>query len=323
MPAQLSLTRRMGGKPRLGPSDHDVGRVARGQHGIVTRGQLLTLGLGEDAIDARLRGGRLCRLYRGVYVAGQQPLTREGRWLAAVLRGGDGAVLSHGSAAALWGLWRSSEHDRIDVALSRSTQLPKPIRRHVVRLTPDEVTIRHGLPVTTLLRTLCDVAAGCSHERLEAAIREAEYRHRLQLQQLDEFLERRPGRRGATAIKACLGRLYDGPRGRTRSRLEVRFAALLARTNLPKPALNTLLDLGGLKVEADCLWRHQRLIVELDGLKAHRTRAAFESDRERDRQLQVAGWRVVRVTWHQLDEPDVLIADLHRLLRRRSRLPAI
>jgi Protein of unknown function (DUF559) len=275
---------------------------------------LRDLGLGEDAIDTRLRSGRLHRLHRGVYIVGGKLVTREGRWLAATMRGGEGAVLSHGSAAALWGILRDGEGGRIDISLPRSTQLPRPIRRHVLRLTSDEITTRRLIPVTTLARTFFDIAVGCPSERLEAAIREAEYRHRFRLQQLEHILERNPGRRGASAIRACLRRLDHGPRGRTRSRLEVRFAAILARTDLPQPALNALLDLDGHTIEADCLWRRQRLIVELDGGRSHGTRVAFETDRKRDRRLQVAGWRVVRVTWHQLDDPDALLTDLRRLL---------
>jgi hypothetical protein len=175
--------------------------------------------------------------------------------------------------------------------------------------------MRHRIPVTGLARTLFDIAAELPLEAFEAAIREAEYVHRFQLEELEGLQARHPGRRGATAIKTCLHHLGRGPRGRTRSMLEVRFAALLARTDLPMPALNALLDIDGFKVQADCLWRDQRLIVELDGGRAHRTRAAFEADRERDRRLQVAGWRVIRVTWRQLDEPTTLIADLQHLLK--------
>jgi predicted transcriptional regulator of viral defense system len=315
VPNERSPTRHIGGKPRLRPSDHDVAEVAGRQHGIVSRVQLRDLGLGEDAIDARLRSGRLHRLYRGVYAVGHGLVPREGRWLAAVLRGGEGAVLSHGSAAALWGIQLERERGRIDVSLPRSTRLPRPIHRHIARLAPDEIIAKRRIPLTTLTRTLFDIAADGSPERLEAAIREAEYRHRFQLRHLDDFLEQHPGRRGATAIKACLHRLCDGPQGRTRSRLEIRFATLLGRTDLPKPTLNALLDLDGYKIEADCLWRQYRVIVELDGAKAHSTRVAFEANRERDRRLQAAGWRVIRVTWHQLDDPDALIADLRRLLR--------
>jgi hypothetical protein len=176
------------------------------------------------------------------------------------------------------------------------------------------VTVRRRIPVTTLARTLFDIAAKCSQESLEAAIREAEYLHRFRLDCLAALRRRYPGRRGAAKIDACLDRLDHGPRGRTRSQLEVRFASLLARTNLPKPVLNAILDLDGIKIEADCLWRTQRVIVELDGGRSHGTRAAFEADRERDRRLQAAGWRVIRATWRQLNDPTPLLTDLHRLL---------
>jgi hypothetical protein len=177
--------------------------------------------------------------------------------------------------------------------------------------------------VTTLARTLFDIASETSGEALEVAIREAEYLHRFRIEELEELLELHPGRRGARTTKACLRRLGRGPHGRTRSRLEVRFAALLAGTDLPMPELNVLLDLDGFKVQADCLWREQRLIAELDGGKAHRTRMAFETDRERDRRLQAAGWRVIRVTWRQLDDAGTLLADLRRLLSSRLHFPAI
>jgi Protein of unknown function (DUF559) len=185
------------------------------------------------------------------------------------------------------------------------------------------VTVGRRVPVTTLARTLFDIAAELSLEAFEAALREAEYVHRFRLEKLEDLLERHPRRRGATTIKACLHRLGRGPRGRTRGRLEDRFAALLARTELPQPELNVLLDLDGFKIEADCMWPEQQVVVELDGGESHRTRIAFEADRERDRRLQVAGWRVIRVTWRQLDDPAVLLADLRHLLSSRLHFPAI
>lgn len=174
--------------------------------------------------------------------------------------------------------------------------------------------MRRGIPVTTLARTLFDLAAELSLEAFEATLREAEYLYRFRLDALEQLLVTHPGRRGAATIKACLRRLGRGPVGRARRGLEVRFASLLSKTDLPMPKLNALLDLDGFKLEADCLWRDQRLIVELDGGESHGTRMALETDRERDRRLQVARWRVIRVTWRQLDDPTALIADLQRLL---------
>lgn len=312
--SEFALARHGGGKRQARPSDHEIGGVARRQHGVVSRGQLIGLGLGEDAIDARLRGGRLCRLHRGVYAVGHGVVPQEGRWLAAVLRVGEGAVLSHSSAAELWGIKRRASSSRIEVSAPHCTRAPAAIRRHYLLLTADEMTVRRRVPVTTLPRTLVDVASVSSLEAFEAVLREAEYAHRFRLDELERLLNRYAGRRGAATIRACLHRLGRGPKGRTRSRMESRFAALLAGTDLPMPGLNVLLDVDGFKVQADCLWRDPRLIVELDGGEAHGTRMAFESDRERDRRLQAAGWRVVRVTWSQLDDPIPLIADLRCLL---------
>jgi hypothetical protein len=259
--------------------------LAERQYGVVSRAQLVQIGMSGSAIDRRVRAGRLHMLHPGVYAVGHRLVPREGRWLAAVLRVGEGAVLSHRSAAGLWGIRREGERNPIDITASGSTRSSGAVRRHDVLLVPAELTSRRGIPVTTLARTLFDVAAVLSTEALEAAIREAEYLHRFRLEGLERLLERHPGRRGATTIKVCLQRLGRGPRGRTRSRLEVKFAALLAHTDLPWPELNVLLDLDGFKIEADCLWREGRVIAELDGGEAHGTRVAFEVDRERDRRL--------------------------------------
>lgn len=300
------------------PLDLAVAGLAERQYGVVSRAQLIGLGMSESAIKRRLRGGRLHVLHPAVYAVGHRALPREGRWLAAVLRGGEEAVLSHRSAAELWGILRGQPRERIDIATPSSTRSTGSIRRHCLRLAADEVTLRRRIPVTTLTRTICDMSTILSVEGMEAVVREAEYLHRLRPRQLEAHLERHPGQRGAATVATCLRRLGAGPRGRVRSRLEARFASLLSRSDLPQPELNALLDLGNRKVQADCLWSEHRVIVELDGRKAHGTRVAFEGDRERDRRLQAAGWRVVHVTWRQLDEPEPLIADLRRLLSRAS-----
>lgn len=316
--AETAVTRDITGKLQVRARDWGIAGLARRQYGVVARMQLVALGLSEDAIDDRIGLGRLHRLHRGVYAVGHRVIPREGMWLAAVLASGPDAVLSHRSAADLWGVQRSAAGAKIDVTSPRSCRSTPRIRRHQVGLRVDEVTVRRRIPVTTLARTIFDVSAETSVEGLETTIRQAEYLHRFRLDELRRLLERHPRRRGATAIKACLARLYRGPRGRRRSPLEDRFATLLADSDLPKPDLNALLDLDGDKVEADCLWREQRLIVELDGGKAHSTRVAFESDRERDRRLQAAGWSVIRVTWRQLDNPEALLNDLSRILTSSS-----
>jgi hypothetical protein len=167
--------------------------------------------------------------------------------------------------------------------------------------------------VTSLARTLLDIASAISVPAMEGAIREAEYRHGLDPGAFVATLTDHGGQRGARTAWLALESIGFGPPGRVRSGLEARFAALLAGSGLPVPELNVLLDVGGLTIEADCLWREQRLIVELDGRAAHGTHSAFESDRQRDRRIQVAGWRVIRVTPSQLEKPHALLRDLRQL----------
>lgn len=294
--------------------DKLIAQLAHRQHGVVSRHQLLDLGLSRDAIGRRIRLGRLHRLHPGVYAVGHDVVPPEGRWLAAVLASEPGAVLSHRTAAALWGLARDDRRRPIDVTTARESTSTDSIRRHFGALAADEVGIRRGIPVTSLARTLLDYAASRPGEPLEAAVRQAEYLHRIRPETLGEYVRLRRGRRGVARLRECLQRLERGSRGRTRSPLEDRFAALLARAELPPAELNALLDLGPRKIEADCLWRSQRLVVELDGRRAHATRSAQVDDRRRDRQLRAAGWRVVRATWQDVAEPEALLANLRRLL---------
>lgn len=314
MSVETALTRSMRGKEQNQRGDCTIGELAERQHGVVARVQLIGLGLGEDSIDRRLSGGRLHRLHRGVYAVGHRAVSRDGRWMASVLACGAGAVLSHRSAAVLWGLQRH-ERGAIDITTPRSARSRVAIRRHCTKLLPDEMTVRRGIPVTTASRTLLDLAETVHAEALERAVREAEVLRLPLRPSLGELLVRHPRRRGACALRACLRRLELLPVGRTRSRLEDRFLDFVVRFDLPRPQTNVLLDLDDGTIEADCFWRERRLIVELDGHEAHGTRAAFESDRGRDRRLQAAGWTVVRITWRQLhDEPEALLADLRRLL---------
>jgi hypothetical protein len=314
MPAEVASSVAYRRQTHSQSPDWAVAGLAGRQHGVVTRPQLLEAGLSRSGIDRRIRSGRLHVLHPRVYAMGHRVVSREGRWLAAVLSAGDRAVLSHRSAACLWGLLRTEDRLPIEISAPRATRSTEVIRRHRARLAADEVTTRRQIPVTTLRRTLLDLAAKSSLAATEAAVREAEYLHRLTLTDLGAIVGRYRGMRGVGKLRTCLDRLAGDPQGRSRSKLEARFAALIGQLDLPRPELNILLECDGGWVEADCLWRNQRLIVELDGARSHRTRSAFESDRERDRRLQAAGWRVVRVTWRQLNEPRLVVDDLRRLL---------
>ncbi|MDX6622529.1 MAG: hypothetical protein QOE75_461 [Solirubrobacterales bacterium] len=239
-------------------------------------------------------------------------LSQHSHWMAAVLAASPGAVLSHRSAAALWGI-RSNHGGPIDVTSPSKAKSHRLIRRHEGGLPPDEVTIRDGIPVTTVPRTIFDLAAE-SPQAVEPALRQAEYLRLYDSLSLLDLLDRYRGHRGNRAIRAALARLKETP-GRTRSDFEERFVAFLDRYGLPRPYFNAWIQLEFDRFQADCLWPDQRLIVELDSWSAHGTRSAFRNDKARDRKLAVAGYTTTRIPWAALDdEPAEIAADLHRLL---------
>lgn len=288
--------------------------LAESQHGVVSRQELLALGLRSSTIARRIEQGHLHRLHCGVYAVGHARLSDDARRVAAVLAAGPGAIISHRSAAQVWGLRRSAP-PRIEVtAPTRRRWIARRVQVHVARLERDEVTAIDRVPMTTVSRTLLDLAAVASRSELEHALREAEFHGLGDPTSLGTLLQRYRGRRGTATLRAMLaaGRAGDGV---TRSWLEERFLPLLDRAALPRPRLNQHVDVGDRLLECDCVWRVPRLVVELDGRSAHVRRAAFESDRARDRALAVAGWTVVRVTKRQLErEPEAVAADVRALL---------
>jgi hypothetical protein len=281
---------------------------------VVARPQLEALGLEEGAIDRRVRAGRLHRLHAGVFAVGHRVVSERGHWMAAVLACGDRAVLSHRSAAAAWGLRRTG--GRIDVTSPTKTHSPDGIHWHSSRcLPPDEVTVRDGIPVTSLPRTIFDCAAGGNVDLVEALLRQAEYRERYDRLSLRHLLRRHPRRRGCRVLRLALERLEESPSGTAASPLEERFLPFLRAYGLPVPRLNEWIDLGGRRYRVDCRWPGTKEVVELDSWSAHGTRGAFRDDRERDRRLRVAGYGLTRISWAQLDdEPAALAADLRALL---------
>ncbi len=275
---------------------------------MITRAQLSELGLSRDAIDYRLGLGRLRPMYRGVYaIVGPRLLTQHGRWMAAVLACGPGAVLSYLAATALWQIRGGT---RLEVTVPRGRKERKGIQLHWADLPDDEVTIHHGIPVTTVPRTLLDISAVVQHAEFRSAMRQAEQLRLTDRLWLGDLTERYPRKPGIAIVRAVV---EEAKRGLTltRSELEELFLAFLIDAALPPPVTNVLIE----SMEVDCAWPEQRLIVELDSRSVHDTRDAFEADRVRDRRLEAAGWRVIRVTWRQLhDSPEELEADLRRLL---------
>ena len=304
----------MHGKGGFHPTDRLISELAERQHGVVGRQQLTELGVGRGAIEGRLLRGQLHGIHRGVYSVGHRIVSREGRWMAAVLSAGKDAVLSHRSAGQLWQIVPATE---VWPELTRSTTFRSrsSIRGHHSPLPLDEITCIAGIPVTSVSRTLLDLACVLTRHQLERALNEAEVLGLTDKLSVPALLERYPRRRGSAVLRA-LFQDRAAVRGITRGELERRFQVAIASADLPLPRLNAHLSVQGRFFEVDCLWAEQRLIVELDGQESHGTELAFEKDRERDRLLLVAGWRVARVTWRQLrDDAPAVIADLSRLLR--------
>lgn len=292
-------------KQRARP-DQNIARIAARQHGVVTFAQLLGVGLIPSTIHSRVRAGRLHRVFRSVYAVGHPGLSNEGRWLAAVLAVGDGAVLSHRSAAEHLGLLpigRGPVHVTVAGDGGRRKRAGIIVHRSS-SLTRGVVVVRDGIAMTNAERTLADLRRAEPPEIVAKAMREANFRG----WGLGSDGEGGNGRRGHADWVA--GR-EAGVRAGERSVFEKRFLRFCARRRLPGPEVNV--QIGSFTV--DFLWRSARLVVETDGWKAHRGRQAFEDDRARDLYLRSRGLEVLRFSWRQLnDDPATIAALLRRYL---------
>jgi very-short-patch-repair endonuclease/predicted transcriptional regulator of viral defense system len=305
-----------------------IADLAVRQHGVVTSAQLHDAGLTARMIWVRIRQQRLRRIHRGVYQV--VPLTTSFiREMAAVLACGIGAVLSHRSAAAVRELIRpTSGSAPVDVTVpGRSAgQRPGIRARRSVRLDPGETTHWNGIPITTPARTLVDLAgdmgkAGRSRE-LEQAVAQAFRRDLTTEAELLSLIARHPRRHGTGLLRAFLE--DHAPPVLTRSEAEERLLTLVRSARLPAPGVNV--GLAG--YEVDFVWMAERLVVEVDGRAYHSARSRFEGDRRRDTDLAAAGFRVIRVTWHQITrESQVVLARIALALGRgaeeRCRPPGI
>lgn|SRR5881394_1147707 len=282
------------GSSRRQKLGREVWRLATAQHGVVARKQLLALGLSAQAVQHRIERGRLHRVERGVYAVGRPELSRHGQWMAAVLGCGDGAALSYGSAAALWGVERE-RRGATEVSVPVSS-----LRRHggvlVYRrpnLRSTEVVVRDGIPVTSLVRTLIDIAPQLDRGNLERAVNEADRLGLIDPEALLDALTLHPGKRGVGRLRELLSerafRLTD-------SELERRFLRLVSEAGLPMPL--TQQRLNGFRV--DFVWPDLKLVVETDGLRYHRTAGQQAKDRLRDQAHLAAGFTPLRFTHAQI-----------------------
>ena len=285
-----------------------IARVAGRQDNVITGEQLRAAGLGRGAIAHRVKARTMQRLHVNVYLLGAAPPTPMARARAAALACGPNAVVSHRSAACLFGLLPEIAGD-VDVTIPGRNQARRPgIRRHrVARLPRQDVANVNGLRVTSIARTICDLAATESARDTEQAFQEALYRDIVTDRALAKVLAREPRRRGARVIRS----LIRDPR-LTRSDRERRLLNLIDQAQLPKPVTNA--PIHGYK--ADIYWPQHNLVVEFDGWRAHGHRLAFESNRKRDQILLAAGIRTLRVTDRQLeDEPIAVTARIAQALQ--------
>ena len=280
-----------------------MGALAAAQHGVVTRAQMLGAGLTGHQVEHRAAAGRFVRLHRGVYRVGPliAPRCREA---AAALACGDRSVISHRSALFLWNLAPpAAPGEAVDVGLRVSARRRPGIRIHrLPTLRAGDMTRIDGIAVTTVARTLWDLARSAPLRDLERALAAALDRGIVRPVEVRRLLDRHAGAPGTGRLRS----LVDSRPALTRSEAEELFLTLVRDAQLPDPRTNARIEEG---LEVDFLWPDRRLVVEVDGYAFHSSAHAFEADRRRDGRLAAAGYVVIRVTWAQLKgEPLAVVA---------------
>jgi hypothetical protein len=292
--------------PKNGTVDEVIGRIASRQHGVVTRVQLLAAGVSDKEIRRRLKRKSLLRVHPGVYRVGHKAPSIEARYIAAVLACGDGAVLSGQAAGYLWGLVKgTAPPPEVTAPTNRRV---KGVRTRRARRGGTEATTRHGIPITTVPRTLVDLSSLLSLQDLARACHEAGVLHRTTPRQVEQVLQHRPNTPGAKQLR----RLLHGEVQVTLSALERRFLDRLKEVALPLPETNRV---AGTK-RVDCRWPDHNLTVELDSYRFHNSRYAWEQDRRREREAHARGDVFRRYTHDDVfEQPDQMLGELTALLR--------
>jgi very-short-patch-repair endonuclease len=291
--------------------DRVVGGLADRQHGVVSREQLLAAGQTPRVIRRAVEAGRLRLVFRGVYAVGHLALRREGWWMAALLACGEGAALSHRTAAMVWGLQTGPT---LPVDVTTSTDRGRKharITTHRTRVDPFDAVVRDHLRVTTPSRTIVDLAATLQGRALRDAVEHAQDLRRFDPDDIANTLARAP-RRGTRRLEDLIT-VMAPDKDNARSHLERMFLALTRKARLPRPASN--LEIGGRC--RDFAWPDHRLVVETDGYRYHSSRQAKRRDNRRDRQLTALAWRPVRFTYEEIAfEPAEVAKELAGLLSR-------
>ena len=289
-----------------------LAELATRQHGVVATRQFAELGYGRNAVAKAARVGRLHRVHRGVYVVGQRGLTWQGRCMAAVLARHP-SVVSHLSAAWIWGLLRSRP-ERIHVTCRSPRPRQRPFVVHTADLARVDLTRRDGIPVTSVSRTILDVAVTSRQRTVARHIQLADDLQVFDLREMHDLLARTKGHRGQAKVRAALALQEESPPF-TRSDLERRFLELVREAGLPEPSMNFFVA----GYEIDAWWDEERFGVELDVYETHGSPLSFEEDRVRDDELLLAGIETTRVTGPRLErEPGAVVDSLRRHLARRA-----
>lgn len=298
----------------VGNGDREIARIADVQKGFAVREQLLDAGLSRSAIAHRLRTGRLHEYYKSVYLVGRNVIEPLGREMAAILKYRGNAILSHRSAAAVWGLLApSSDGVSVTVVVAGAHSRPGLLVHRAQALDQRDLRAREGLPLTAPARAVVDLACEEPEAELEEAVAVVRQRGLASDDEIRAAINRAPGRRGAARLERLL--TTGDASGFTRSKAERRMRSLLRAAELPQPKANVPL-LGYI---ADFLWAEPKLIVEVDGYLFHSDRRSFERDRRRDQVFAAAGYVVVRVTWTQLcEEPLAVVARIAQAIVTRA-----
>jgi very-short-patch-repair endonuclease len=286
--------------------DEEIARLANAAHGLVTREQLFAAGVTAAEIRTRMRRGTLLREHPGVYRVGHRAPSVEARYLAAVWACGEGALLSGLAAGHLLGLLTGGVAPRPEV-VARGERRIKGVRvRRSRGLDARDAFVWRGVPVTSVARTMVEVASVQSLNALARAFHEAGIRYGTTPAEVEAVLARRPKARGAAKLRAVL----HGDEPVTLSALERRFLRLLRENGLPLPETNS--PAGGRRV--DCRWPQHRLTVELDGYRYHHSRHAWEQDRRREREARAGGDDFRRFTYGDVERPRAMLNELRVVL---------
>ena len=271
------------------------------------------MGVSAATVSRWVREGRLVRLYRGVYAVGHANLTAKGRRMAAVLACGEGSGPQppHGSRPPWTPPLLRGTTIHISLPSHRTVRAQGRIRIHQARLDPSDITVHDGIPVTSPMRTLLDLAGVVSEPRLREAVEQSEREHVFDRRELDALIARSKGRKGVGALRRLLAQMGDDVPD-VRSEAERAFHMMLRQAGLPLPQTNVVV--AGLTVDA--YWPEHNLVVEIDGYSYHRSRRAFEDDHARTERLQQAGLEVRRFTAKRvLGHPEATVAAMTQVLR--------